>query len=175
MRGEMGCAECEGWLTYTPGMARRWIIRAPFLAALVLVAGVWVASSFGSFFWYKQAFNRGWCAGAIRGLVYVGWDEGTRPGTPLEFYWYRGIRVEETGLPLTTFGFAVGPEQFVRDSLVIVFPLWFPALVLLGFTWQVWWRTRRGKGQSFPVEVVKGDRGRGPGDSKREREFPQSA
>ena len=53
----------------------------------------------------------------------------------------------------TTLGFYGGAVPRLPDSLLIVFPLWLPTLLLLALNWLVWRMTRRrGEGRGFPVE-----------------------
>jgi len=138
-------------------MLRRWLIQIPFFLPLTIVVAVWIVSAFGEFVWGKMASGREWYTGAIRGLYYLG--ENYYPhdrDRPLEFVCHWGIKQEDTGLPRTTlgFGYHCGIDFLHRDSLVIVFPLWLPTLLLTGLNWLVWRKTRPGKpGGAFPVEM----------------------
>ena len=139
-------------------MRRRWLVRVAVLLMLMIVAAIWIVSSFGDFGCGKAVRGQEWYVGAIRGHCYFGVNylHDNRSG-PLEFDSHWGLTFNNTALPRTTLGFGYhrGIDFLGRDRLAIVIPLWAPTLLLVALNWFIWRITRPPPALSaFPVEPV---------------------
>ena len=148
-------------------MVLRWLMRGVCLVLLAGVVGVWVGSYVGGLGIYKYSAGRYWGVGAVQGLGYMYRSDDMGFSTePLRFHFERGTTA--SGLPPRTLGFYGGRRSRVPSVLLIIFPLWLPALLLVvlnGFVWR--WTRRRKVGVGavgFPVEPAKkADGGEGKG------------
>ena len=134
-------------------MIRRWLIRVPCLLALALVVAAWMTSYMGSLTFQKHVGGYDCEVGVVQGLTYMREIYVPLPSTPLQLRFAsedKGGRLLEG---LTAPGFYGGRWPGEPDSFLIVFPLWFPMLLLAGLYWFLWRKTRdKGPGQGFPVE-----------------------
>jgi hypothetical protein len=140
-------------------MRCRWLVRLPCLLALALVIAVWVASHVVAFYVTKQFPDRFCWGSVVQGLVDIVVDrKEPRPDHPFGFGFSKEYTTKDLIPVRTTLGIYGGRRPGMSDSLLIVFPLWLPTLVLLGLNWFVWRKTRPTyNGKGFPVEVdVKG-------------------
>jgi len=135
------------------GMLRRWVIRMPFLLALACVLSVWVASYFGVLVAGKTSAGQYQFISAVGGSGDICKFRGPYSTSAPDFRFIHGAKVQDWSLPPTTLGFYCGsPATF--NGLEIIFPLWLPAVVLVGLNWFVWRKTRAQiVGRAFPVEV----------------------
>ncbi len=128
-------------------MFRRWLIRMPLLVALAFVVSVWVGSYFGGIGLQKCVARREWDVGAVQGLAYMSEVSGDFPNQPL-----RMTAPNHLSGP-KTLGFSHSSWQRFPDILAIVFPLWFPTIILSVLCLFVWRKTRaKYNGRGFPVE-----------------------
>jgi hypothetical protein len=135
-------------------MLRRWIIRLPFLLALVFVVGVWPASYFGLFCVVMRTPYHDREIGALQGLAELSKHSDHRGGfSRPQFVFFPSRTAKEEGLEPTIFGFRCGEDATDPGSLLIAVPFWLPTLVLLLLNWLVWRTTRAnpGPGRAFPV------------------------
>jgi hypothetical protein len=139
-------------------MLRRWLIRVPFLLALALVVGVWVTSYFAGFSVNTTLAARDWSVGSVHGLniFYTFPDSNDLLSRPtFRFRFQSHATVQDWNLARTTWGFHGSADARVPDSVLIVFPLWLPTLLLAGLNWFVWRKTRaKYNGRGFPVEAA---------------------
>ena len=124
----------------------------PFLLALALVVGVWVASYFGVLALLIFPEHHCFFISAIQGDADLGVAEDWFHHE-VEIHFHRGWRPVDWGVPPTTLGF-----YFARNMeyFQLIFPLWLPTLVLTGLCWFAWRKTRpMPVGRAFPVEPEK--------------------
>jgi hypothetical protein len=138
-------------------MIRRWFIRLPCLVALTLVVGVWITSYFGGIVVSRKLPDSYCGIVAGQGLVTFGKEPHAHSGfEPPNFRFdpHEFVRFGAFGSP--TLGFRYTGMPNIPDSLVIVFPLWLPTVVLAMLCWYVWRKTRgKYNGRGFPVEAAK--------------------
>jgi hypothetical protein len=134
-------------------MVRRWIIRVPFLLALAAVVGVWVGSYFGGLSIRVDYLGRMWVADAVQGqacFLSVPY-EGLKPNVYLRFQ--RPKTASDWNIAVSFPGFRYSDYLGITRSHDLVFPVWFPTLLLAALGGFVWRKTRyKGPGRGFPVE-----------------------
>jgi hypothetical protein len=136
-------------------MARRWLIRSPFLLAFFLVVAIWVASHFRSLYLDQAPTARYWCCYAVQGLFVVDIENRyPQPVRPLAFDFSKKYGAKDLIPVPTTLGFYAGTWRGQPDTLLIIFPLWAPALVLAALCW-FFWRLTKPRPPGFPVELPK--------------------
>ena len=138
-------------------MVRRWLIRLPFLLALAIVVGVWIASYFGAMS-MSTCFGKGGRAidlYGVQGLCVV--QHGLLShytDRHLELVFIPRVSASFVFFGRTPFGFGFysDPTRFPK-LFEIAFPLWLPSFLLAVFNWYVWRRTRPMKPwRAFPLE-----------------------
>jgi hypothetical protein len=138
-------------------MFRPWLIRLPFLLALICVITVWVASYFGGFRLGATSAAGEWSIGAVQGLGFE-YQDGVvalEDDTASVSGFTLGTKAKDWFDVITTLGFGRGKKAWFPKSSVIVFPLWLPTLMLAGLNWFVWRNTRpQFNGQGFPVDPI---------------------
>ena len=143
-------------------MFRRWLIRLPFLLALTFVIALWITGYFGATGITLFAAKRSSLINSVQGLGIIEilpMPNMTESKLVFDFHpdftlknWPLGPRMLgfRCGLMLSLFG----PLPEIPDSLEIVFPLWFPTLLLAGLNWFAWRKTTPKRiGVAFPVET----------------------
>jgi hypothetical protein len=135
-------------------MVRRWLIRLPFLLALALVVGVWITSHIGLLYTDKRFAGRLWTIFVIQGLATFDVEAPyTHPDEPFSFDFSRKYTAKDVIPMPTTLGFYAGRWRGEPDTLLLIFPLWLPSVMLSGLNWFVWRKTRaKYNGRGFPVE-----------------------
>ena len=135
-------------------MVRRWLIRLPFLLALALVVGVWIASHREGIQLSLNVHGHSVHAKAVEGLGMM--IEIAVPTIAPIITFERPARARDWGMSYANLGFTCLSGWPSRDVQMIGFPLWFPTLLLLALNWFVWRKTRlKPVSQAFPVEMEK--------------------
>jgi hypothetical protein len=136
-------------------MVRRWLIRVPCLLGLAFVVAVWAGSYFGGLHFRVDYGGRMWVVNAVQGqtcILTVPY-EGLKPNVYLRFQ--RHTTASEWNMGVNFPGFRYSDYLGITKSHNLVFPIWFPTLLLVALDWFVWRKTRyKGAGRGFPVEPV---------------------
>ena len=131
-------------------MKKRWLIRSLFLLPLLCVVAVWVGSCFGRIDVEMAVGSRGLGLSSVQGLLSVQELPFRISRSHLDFK--RGANADLWWRDHPT-GLHIGRIFDIPGSLVLIFPLWLPTLLLLGLLWFVWRKTRtKVAGRAFPVE-----------------------